>query len=149
MVIHRLEKDVYIEAPAERVWRAVTEPAQLAVWYAFGGVELDLRPGGRLVLRWAEHGTFHGIVEAVEPGTRLAYRYAVDPDVEPVAGNSNLVEFTITPDGTGTRLRVVESGFDQLDGNEKERAQRLAESTEGWDGGLTALVVHAAGLPAA
>ncbi|RZT27411.1 uncharacterized protein YndB with AHSA1/START domain [Kribbella sp. VKM Ac-2569] len=133
-----VEREVYVEARPETVWAAVTQPEVFARWYAFGGAEIDLRPGGRLVMRWDEHGEFFGFVEKVEPGRRFAYRYAVDPGVEPAPGNANLVEFTVTPEGEGTRLLVVESGFDRLD-NEQDPDQ----SAQAWDNALTTLTTLA------
>ncbi|MEU4602406.1 SRPBCC domain-containing protein [Kribbella sp. NPDC023972] len=135
----RVELEVYVEARPEVVWAAVTQPESIARWYAFGGAEIDLRPGGRLVMRWDEHGEFLGFVEKVEPGRRFAYRYAVDPGVDPLPGNSNLVEFTLTPEGEGTRLHVVESGFDRLEVSAEEQEKRAEESAQGWDAGLAAL----------
>ncbi len=129
-----VEREVYVEARPEVVWAAVTHPEVFTRWYAFGGAEIDLRPGGRLVMRWDEHGEFIGFVEKVEPGRRFAYRYAVDPGVEPAPGNANLVEFTLTPEGEGTRLLVVESGFDRLDDE-----QDLDQSAQAWDNALTTL----------
>ncbi|MFB6718936.1 SRPBCC domain-containing protein [Kribbella sp. NPDC056345] len=141
-----IEREVYVDARPEQVWSALTNPEHFATWYAFGGAEIDLRPGGSLVMRWDEHGEYRGFVETVEPGRRFAYRYAVDPDVAPVPGNSNLVEFTLTPDGEGTRLRVVESGFDRLEFPEDVRAKHAEDSGQGWDGGLAALAEVARGL---
>ncbi|WP_410788530.1 SRPBCC domain-containing protein [Kribbella sp. C-35] len=129
-----VEREVYVEARPETVWAAVTQPEVFARWYAFGGAEIDLRPGGRLVMRWDEHGVFFGFVEKVEPGRRFAYRYAVDPGVEPAPGNANLVEFTLTPEGEGTRLLVVESGFDRLDDE-----QDADQSAQAWDNALSTL----------
>jgi uncharacterized protein YndB with AHSA1/START domain len=133
-----VEREVYVEARPETVWAAVTQPEVFARWYAFGGAEIDLRPGGRLVMRWDEHGEFFGFVEKVEPGRRFAYRYAVDPGVEPAPGNANLVEFTLTPEAEGTRLLVVESGFDRLDDE-----QNPDRSAQAWDNALTALTAVA------
>jgi uncharacterized protein YndB with AHSA1/START domain len=133
-----VEREVYVEARPEVVWAAVTQPEVFARWYAFGGAEIDLRPGGRVVMRWDEHGEFLGFVEKVEPGRRFAYRYAVDPGVDPAPGNANLVEFTLTPEGEGTRLLVVESGFDRLD-NE----QNTDESAQAWDNALATLTALA------
>jgi uncharacterized protein YndB with AHSA1/START domain len=132
-------REVYLDARPEVVWAAVTHPESLARWYAFGGAEIDLRPGGRLVMRWDEHGEYRGFVEKIEPGRRFAFRYAVDPGVDPAPGNSNLVEFTLTPEGEGTRLHVVESGFERLEVPEEQRIKRIEESEQGWDGGLAAL----------
>ncbi|MET9274877.1 SRPBCC domain-containing protein [Kribbella sp. NPDC003557] len=133
-----VEREVYIEARPETVWAAVTQPEMFARWYAFGGAEIDLRPGGRLVMRWDEHGEFFGFVEKVEPGRRFAYRYAVDPGVEPAPGNANLVEFTLTPEAEGTRLLVVESGFDRLADEHDPDQSALA-----WDNALVALTALA------
>jgi len=136
-----VEREVYVEARPEVVWAAVTQPETFARWYAFGGAEIDLRPGGRLVMRWDEHGEFRGFVEKVEPGRRFAYRYAVDPGVEPAPGNANLVEFTLTPEAEGTRLLVVESGFERLDDQ-----QDVEQSAQAWDNALAALIELAPGL---
>jgi uncharacterized protein YndB with AHSA1/START domain len=138
-----VEREVLIEARPELVWGALTQPATLQQWYAFGGAEIDLRPGGRLVMRWDEHGEFYGFVEKVEPGRRFAYRYAVEPGVEPAPGNSILVEFTLTPDGDCTRLGLVESGFERLESSAREREKLADVSAQGWDGGLAALAALA------
>jgi uncharacterized protein YndB with AHSA1/START domain len=140
-VMDSVEREVYVEARPEVVWAAVTQPETFARWYAFGGAEIDLRPGGRLVMRWDEHGEFRGFVEKVEPGRRFAYRYAVEPGVEPAPGNANLVEFTLTPEAEGTRLLVVESGFERLDDQ-----QDVAQSAQAWDNALAALTELAPGL---
>lgn len=134
-----IERELYVEARPEKVWIALTQPEHFATWYAFGGAEIDLKPGGRLVMRWDEHGEYRGFVEKVEPGRRFAYRYAVEPGIDPAPGNSNLVEFTLTPEGEGTRLRVVESGFDRLDVPVEVQAKHAEDSARGWDGGLAAL----------
>jgi uncharacterized protein YndB with AHSA1/START domain len=134
-----VEREVFVGARPEVVWGAVTQGDEFARWYAFGGSEIDLRPGGRLVMRWDEHGEYLGFVEKVEPGRRFAYRYAVEPGVEPAPGNSNLVEFTLTPEGEGTRLRVAESGFDRLELSGEARDEHAAASAKAWDGSLAAL----------
>lgn len=135
-----VEREVYVEARPEVVWAVVTQPEGLARWYAFGGAEVDLRPGGSLVIRRDDHGEYLGFVEKVEPGRRFAYRYAVVPGVDPVPGNSNLVEFTLTPEGEGTRLLVVESGFERLDAAAEQQTEHAAES---WSNALTVLTALA------
>ncbi|HEY3562906.1 MAG TPA: SRPBCC domain-containing protein [Kribbella sp.] len=138
-----VEREVYVEARPEVVWAAVTQPEVFARWYAFGGAEIDLRPGGRLVMRWDEHGEYLGFVEKVEPGRRFAYRYAVVPAVEPTPGNANLVEFTLTPEGEGTRLLVVESGYERLDDPGATPPEQAARS---WDNALGLLAELAPAL---
>ena len=135
MVPDRIERETVIAAPVERVWAVITEAEHLGRWFGDAGAEIDLRPGGEMVLRWSEHGTTHGRVVAVEPHTRFAYRWApfADPGgEEPVEGNSTLVEFTLEPDGDATRLRVVESGFASLATSDEQREKNLAGNTRGW-----------------
>jgi uncharacterized protein YndB with AHSA1/START domain len=135
MVLDQIERETVINAPVERVWTLITEAEHLGRWFGDAGAEIDLRPGGAMVLRWSEHGTALGRVVAVEPRTRFSYRWAPFKDPggdEPVDGNSTLVEFTLQPEGDATRLRVVESGFASLATSEQQRAENLNGNTEGW-----------------
>ncbi|MGC7093620.1 SRPBCC domain-containing protein [Amycolatopsis lurida] len=142
MVPRQIEREVFVEAPAERVWALLTEPEHLRAWYAFDGAEVDLRRGA-LVFRWAEHGEFHAVVEAVEPGSRFSFRLAVAPGRPPSAGGSTLVEFTLTAEPGGTRVRVVESGFRDLSLSDAERAEHAENQAAGWEGGFDTLGSHA------
>jgi uncharacterized protein YndB with AHSA1/START domain len=135
MVPDEIERETVINAPVERVWELVTEAEHLGRWFGDAGAEIDLRPGGAMVLRWAEHGTARGRVVTVEPPTRFAYRWAPFKDPaggEPVEGNSTLVEFTLQREGDATRLRVVETGFAALAASEEQRAKNAGSNTEGW-----------------
>jgi len=115
------------------VWELLTEPEHLGSWFSDAGAEIDLSPGGEMTLRWVEHGTYRARVERVEPPRFFSYRGAITPGTEPADGNSTLVEFSLAPDGDGTRVRVVESGFDELDLSEEERREQLEGNREGWE----------------
>jgi uncharacterized protein YndB with AHSA1/START domain len=135
MVNDQIERETLINAPVERVWELITEAEHLGRWFGDAGAEIDLRPGGAIVLRWAEYGTNRGRVVAVEPHTRFSYRWAPFKDPggeEPDDGNSTLVEFTLQPEGGATRLRVVESGFASLATSDEQRAKNLNGNTDGW-----------------
>ena len=135
MIRDRIERETVIDAPLERVWEVITEAEHLGRWFGNAGAEIDLRPGGAMVLRWAPDRAHRARVVAVEPPTRFSYRWAPFDDPggdEPVEGNSTLVEFTLQPEGDGTRLRVVETGFASLPGSDEQRARHLEGNTEGW-----------------
>ena len=151
MVPDRIERETFINAPIERVWALITEAQHLGRWFGDAGATVDLRPGGEMVLRWEEHGTSHARVVAVEPPTRFSYRWAPFKDPggeEPVDGNSTLVEFTLAPEGDGTRLRVVESGFASLATSEDQRVRNHASNTGGWQVELDELHDYAARVAA-
>ena len=136
MIPDRIERETFINAPIQRVWALITEAQHLGRWFGDAGAEIDLRPGGAMVVRWAEHGASRARVVAVEPQTRFSYRWAPFKDPggeEPVEGNSTLVEFTLQPEGDATRLRVVESRFASLATSEEQRARNHAGNTEGWE----------------
>ena len=136
MVPDRIERETVISAPVERVWELITQAEHLGRWFGDAGAEIDLRPGGAMVLRWADFGTNRGRVVAVEPPTRFSYRWAPFKDPggeEPAEGNSTLVEFTLQPEGDATRLRVVESGFASLATSEEQRGKNVDGNTKGWE----------------
>lgn len=111
-------------------------------WFSDAGAEVDLRPGGAITLTWREHGTLLGRIDVVEPPHRLVARWSEAPDVEPAPGNQTTIEFTVRPDGAGSVLRVVESGFDTLALPPEEQARRRAGNVEGWELELAELVAY-------
>ncbi len=141
----RIEREILIAAPIERVWELITSAEHLGRWFGDAGAEVDLRPGGPMSLRWHDSGTVHGRVEAVARPHRFAFRWVLagEPDAEPTPANSTLTEFTLAAEGDGTRVAVVESGFEALDVDAAERAALLASHTNGWAAELDELAAHA------
>ncbi|MGW0750577.1 SRPBCC domain-containing protein [Streptomyces sp. NPDC002587] len=139
MSTDRIERDVLIAASLDRVWSLVAEPG---FWVADPATLTGAaaREGESLVAKNSEYGDFPVRVEKVEPQTYLAYRWtSAFPGEELREDNSTLVEFTLTPEGGKTRLRVVESGFAALAGPEDLRDKALRDNTGGWPQVLDAL----------
>lgn len=116
----RIEKTITLKAPVSRVWRALTNAQEFGAWF---GVNLTsaFAPGatvsGRITSAGYEHVTMEVTVERMEAERVFAYRWhphAVDPDVDYSQEDTTLVEFTLEAVDGGTRLTVVESGFDRL-----------------------------------
>lgn len=131
MVPDRIEHEVVVEAPVERVWAVLTEPEHVGAWFG-ESAQIDLRPGGEATFSWEHYGAFHATVEKVEPLRLFSFRWARPAGVPPAEGNSTLVEFTLSPEGAHTRLRVVETGFRRLDLADEEKAKYAEENTQGW-----------------
>ena len=143
MTQDRIEKEISIAAPVERVWAVLTEPEHVGAWFGQGTpAEIDLRPGGIMVADHGEHGTFPARIEKIDPPHYLSYRWATGyPGQETTDDNSTLVEFTLAPDGTGTRLRLTESGFASLVIPAGREGNASYEShLSGWTDVLAALV---------
>jgi uncharacterized protein YndB with AHSA1/START domain len=148
MVPEQIEREVMVAAPIERVWDVITQPEHVGSWFGDAGAEIDLWRGGAMTIRWAKHGTVHAHVERVEPLRVFAYRWARSADAPVSDDNSTLVEFTLSPEGAQTRLRVVESGFRALALSAEEQAKHAEGNTRGWKAELDELVAYAAGVPA-
>ena len=126
-----IDREVLIEAPAEVVWRTITEPDQITRWFA-DRVDLVVEPGAHGYLGFGEQGG-PVVVEIVDPPTRFSFRWDSADGGEPAVGNSVLVEFTLTPEGDErTRLRVVESGHESLSWPDAEKERYAREHQGGW-----------------
>ena len=133
----RIEKQVTFDVPRSRVWRALTDVAQFNTWF---GVALTapFTPGaevsGKIRIRNNEH-TLTIWIEKMEPEQLFSYRwhpYAIDANVDYSAEPSTLVTFTLEDAAGGTRLTIVESGFDAIP--ESRRAEAFSMNTAGWNG---------------
>ena len=128
---YEIERDILIEAPVEVVWRTVTEPDQMTRWFA-DEVDLTVEPGAHGYLGFGEQGGGPVVVEAVEPPTRFTFRWNHPAGEDPTPSNSLLVEFTLTPEGEHTRLRVTEGALSTLERPDIDNAKYADEHTHGW-----------------
>jgi uncharacterized protein YndB with AHSA1/START domain len=83
--------------PIERVWRSVTEPAELAHWFP-SEVSGELRLGGRLRFSFPGHELpdTEGEITELDPPRRLAFWWGTE-----------LLRFELERDGDGTLLRLT------------------------------------------
>ena len=126
-----IDRQILIEAPVEVVWRTITAPDQIRLWFA-DRVELVAEPGAHGYMWFGDQGG-PVVVETVDPPSRFSFRWNFPDGEEPVTGNSMLVEFTLTPEGNGrTRLRVTESGHELRDWPDAEKHRYADEHQEGW-----------------
>jgi uncharacterized protein YndB with AHSA1/START domain len=99
-----VRRQVVFSSPREEVWRALTEPARLAEWFA-NEAELDIRPGGEGVFRWGDGSVRRAVFEQVEDGRSLAFTWHEEED----AASATRVELRLDDEPEGTRLTVVET----------------------------------------
>src|SRR5215467_5718604 len=132
----RIEKQIELRAQVSRVWRALTDYREFGEWFR---VKLDgpFVPGqvsrGHITYPGYEHLRWEAVVQKMEPERLFSFTwhpYAVDPKADYTQESPTLVEFTLEQIATGTRLRVVESGFDRLPARRRDEAFRMNEG--GW-----------------
>lgn len=132
----RIEKQVVLNAPRSRVWRALTDVREFGAWF---GVALTtpFAPGaaveGKLKSKAYEHVTLTFRVETMEPERRFSFRwhpYAIEAGVDYSSEPTTLVTFTLDEVPSGTQLTVVESGFDAIPAS--RRAKAFTSNSSGW-----------------
>lgn len=90
--------------PPERVWRALTEPAELAAWLMPNDFAARVGARFRFDARPAFAELIEGEVLEVDPPRRLQARWFV-------GGQPTTVTFDLQPDGVDTVLRVEHDGL--------------------------------------
>jgi uncharacterized protein YndB with AHSA1/START domain len=134
----RIERTVRIDRPVDRVWAAITTAEGLGTWFG-NSAEIDLRVGGTAKLTWTSGDAAQLRIERLEPQTVFGYTWGIYglPDNDP---RRTYVEFTLTPDDSGTTVTVVESGFAQLEPDDHHKA--FDGNTRGWASELDELVAY-------
>jgi uncharacterized protein YndB with AHSA1/START domain len=128
----RIEREILIEAPLERVWDLVSEPG----WWIGDGdrsSQTITREGDLVIVEDPRYGRYPVLPVSTDAPRHVSYRSSDDPGQAPGEGNSTLVEFFLTEQGGGTLLRVVESGFAALAVPAERRAAAIEGNTEGWE----------------
>lgn len=146
---NRIEKTVDLRAPVSRVWRAVTDHEEFGVWFRValdGPFEVGRITRGRITYPGYEHLPWQARVEVLEPEFRFVFtwpQYDVENDVDYADHPWTRVEFVLAPIPDGTRLTIIESGFDALP--EGPRATFLRMNDEGWAGQTQNIRAHVEG----
>ena len=132
----RIEQEITINAPLDRVWQLVSEPG----WWVPSTITepVDHTPGHQVVRESEKWGRFPVEVVRVDPKNYAAFRWASQtPGADLGPGNSTLVEFHVAPAAdtaaNAVRVKVVESGFAALNVPESVREQAWKDNTGGWE----------------
>jgi uncharacterized protein YndB with AHSA1/START domain len=105
-----VSRTLTIAASIERVWQAITTPAEIADWLGMEAVIIDdLAVGGRMRFV-VEDGGDVAIFTTVEPPTHLAYHWTPEAGI-PIL---TLVTFRLEATEGGTHITVTEAGFEAL-----------------------------------
>lgn len=143
----RIEKKVVLNAPLERVWRAISDARAFGSWFGMrfdGPFTAHTRLTGRIVPTEVDREVaklqqpYAGIpfelqIERIEPMSLFSFRWhpgAVDPKVDYSREPTTLVEFRLAPASQGTLLTITESGFDGI--ALERRAKVFAGNEAGW-----------------
>jgi uncharacterized protein YndB with AHSA1/START domain len=106
-----VERSIWIAAPRERVWHAITDPAQIEQWFSPGtSWRLSaLEVGGKLFVANPETGAemYTQAIELVDPPHRLVLRSVPQPPA-----TVEVTVYTLQEEHGGTRLIITHSGYE-------------------------------------
>ena len=132
----RIEKQVTLQAPLAKVWRAISNAQEFGTWFkvALQGEFVEGQTiRGKITYPGYEHLKAEMQVVRIQPQTYFAYRWhpaAMDPGVDYSREPTTLVEMTLSEAAGGTALTIIESGFDALPAARRAEAFRMNDG--GW-----------------
>jgi len=145
--IGRIGRTIEVDAPPARVWRALTDPAELSAWFKVT-IEGAIAQGNEVRMT-STHAGYEGqrfrvwFVELTPP-RRLVWQWhpgEVDPAVDYSREPKTTVTFELEPSGRGTRVKLSETGFDEI--SLARRAKVFNDNSQGWADVLGWLQRHA------
>lgn len=136
--------EIFIAAPPERIFQALTDPAQLMRWFTSPECpakswKMDARVGGRygyatakgtVVVNNVNEFECHGEILELDPPRLLVYSWSANwhDDVS----RRTIVRWELTPASGGTLVKMVHSGL-------SAEAAARKDYAGGWPGVLTEL----------
>jgi uncharacterized protein YndB with AHSA1/START domain len=133
----RIERSIWIDAPRERVWQAVTEPEQIARWLLPPalGAQMSRAADGALVVSMGGMAIPLATLDVVEPA-RQAVSYGL-PD------RLLATTYRLADQDGGTEVSVTLTGFEKLPA--ETRREYMTPSAAAWEKGLLNLQAAVAG----
>ena len=139
-----VERAIWVAAPPERVWLAVTEPAQLNQWYATCCTwEIpSLKAGATVKFLNTPADVLSATIAVLDPPHEFTLRWDHDKTYPAL---QLVTSFLLTAENGGTRVTISESGYEASPAD--ERQAWLDAAGLGYTGSLENLAALLAGQP--
>ena len=132
-----IERELHIEASPEVVFDVISRPEHIRDWWS-ADTEIEPVAGSTSELTWRDEAS--GRVDVVpitvidvQPPRLFSFRWTQGAGEVPTPSNSLLVTFELTPSGTGTTLRLTETGFRERGWDIAVLEQAYQQHVVGWD----------------
>jgi uncharacterized protein YndB with AHSA1/START domain len=132
----RIDRTIEIDAPPDRVWRALTSAKELSTWFQVT-IEGEIAPNTEVWMT-STHAGYEGqrfrvrITEMIAPH-RFAWQWhpgEVEGGIDYSREARTTVTFTLEPSERGTRVVLSETGFDEI--ALTRRAKVYKDNSQGW-----------------
>ena len=134
----KVERTIWIDAPRERVWQAITDPANLAQWLLPPALGADMKRDANDTILVSMGGMEIpvAVLEEVEP-PRHVRSYGLPDHVISIT-------YLLEEENDGTRVTVTMSGFEKLPVD--ARQDRIMPSGMAWEKALANLKAYVTGI---
>jgi len=127
-----IEREIHVDASPEVVFEVVSSPEHISEWWT-DDAKVEATPGAVGELVWGDRAqVVPMVVVDAEPPRLFSFRWCY-PEGKVDAANSLLITFELTPSGTGTRVRLTETGFREMGWEAAKVAEQYREHSVGWD----------------
>lgn len=139
-----VERSIWIDAPRERVWHAITDADEMTAWFSPGApwVMSEFAVGGRFYIVDEATGAENYVqfIDLIEPPSRFVTRSAPEPPEVP-----HVSDWTLVPEDGGTRLTITYSGYER--DPEYARHDGMEQNAFGFGVMLQNIKAHIEGQP--
>jgi uncharacterized protein YndB with AHSA1/START domain len=133
----KVERTIWIDAPRERVWQAITDPANLAEWLLPPALGADMKRDANNTILVSMGGMEIpvAVLEDVEP-PRHVRSYGLPDHIISIT-------YLLEEENDGTRVTVTMGGFEKLPAD--ARQDRITPSGTAWEKALANLKAYVTG----
>lgn len=122
------QKTITIHAPVDRVWKGLTEPAEIKQYFFGTDLHTTWEPGSSVRFTGEWDGVAYedkGTVLKFEPEKMLQYDYHSSwSDLPDVPENYQIITYRVKPKGNSTTVTITQSNIDTL--------ERKVHSVQNW-----------------
>jgi uncharacterized protein YndB with AHSA1/START domain len=127
-----IEREIHVDASPEVVFEVVSSPEHISQWWT-DDAGFEVTPGAVGEFVWGDRAQVVPMtVVSVEPPRLFSFRWC-HPEGRVDSADSLLVTFELTPAGTGTTIRLTETGFREMGWEAAKLEEQYAEHVVGWD----------------
>ncbi|MEV6768932.1 SRPBCC family protein [Nocardia sp. NPDC051030] len=128
-----IEREIHVDASPEVVFDVVSSPEHISEWWT-DDASYEVKPGAVGELVWGDRVNVVPMqVVTAEPYRLFSFRWCYPDDKVDDSVNSMLVTFELTPNGTGTTIRMVETGFREMGWEAAKLEETYLDHSNGWD----------------
>jgi uncharacterized protein YndB with AHSA1/START domain len=113
-----VERSIWIDAPPEKVWPALTDPEKLTQWYAtrFKWAIPTLAVGATATFFNGVDEPLTAVIDVLDPPREFRLRWAAYGETPAL-----VTAFLLIPENGGTRATIRESGYEAVPPEERQQ----------------------------